>query len=137
MNESKELLVMLGPCRQHGAALCLRPLSDYLNVLMPSFCIAKQLHQGKAFSDYLAAMRASMEEHFQWIRESEDPGWRPDPGNIDYAEAVMELAYFKRNLYNSTASQGELESLMTEDKLLRERGARLLQNSPGDWRCRT
>ena len=52
---------------------------------------------------------------------------------IGHTIAVHTVWYYKRDLHAVVYEQEEQQKLQEEDKLRRQRGAKLLQVCPGDW----
>ena len=137
------VLVFKGWCRQHGTGNCLQPVVKRLGVLNPSFCLARRMRNNKFQERLLKGVRKSVASNPVYIRGSEDPLWRPDEADGKRNAELLELAYYTRDLRNSSAATAAKDESTPEaankrseclEKRRRELGGRLLRYCPGDWR---
>lgn len=129
-------VVFAGLCKQHASGLCMAPVIRHLDIASPTFCVAK-IFRGDGFlvkfrDGLRAAIRASP---IRLIRQQDQPNFQPDPADKQYAESVLELAYYHRDL-RSRKDEDDVQRLMEQDKVRRQRGAELLSACPGNWRER-
>ena len=116
------LLILPGLCKQHGTGLCLAPVTKAMNILSGAFCIVKQLHQGSFYSDVVQAVFDIVERGLEWIREEDDPDFRPDAEVVASNAKLLELTYYARNLAGTTVpDENERAAVEFEDKQLYHR----------------
>ena len=135
-NVSADNVVILpGLCKQHASGLCMAPLVKSLGIASPAFCISKQLRQDKFYTRFLCGVRLAIQVRLHWVRESEDPTWRPRAQDVRYAEQVLELAYYTRDL-RTCKDEADANELRLQDRLRRQRGQVLIERCPGNWRSK-
>ena len=116
------LLILPGMCKQHGTGLCLAPVTKEMNILSGAFCIVKQLHQGSFYSDVVQAVFDIVERDLEWIREEDDPDFRPDAEVVASNAKLLELNYYARNLAGTTVpDENERAAVEFEDTRLYHR----------------
>ena len=99
---------------------------------MCAYCVAKMFRQDKFVVAFKAGLKMAINLNLHWIQSGTPYARNPD--HMVRSRAILELAYFKRDLRNS---RDENEHVRKErETLRRKQGERLLQLCPGDWRRR-
>ena len=70
------------------------------------------------------------------LTPEKDPWYAPCPKDRAYAETVLELTYYQRDLHLSYIDDETRDSLAKDDAARRSKGQRLLQILPGNWRSK-
>lgn len=116
------LLILPGLCKQHGTGLCLAPVIKEMNIISGAFCIVKQLHQGTFYNDVVQAVFDIVERDLEWIREEDDPDFKPDAEVVASNARLLELTYYARNLAGTTvAEEDEHAAAVAEEMQLHHR----------------
>jgi hypothetical protein len=121
-----------GLCKQHATGLCVQPLCVYFDLICPAFCAVKMLHSWTFYNRFEAAVFHVVATQLDW--QPADSAFVPDPADRAYAEALLEQAYYSRNLHECEVELEKQEKLKEEDAKRRQRGERLIRACPGDWR---
>jgi hypothetical protein len=125
--------LLIGPCRQHQAALAIQPMTLYLEVLNPSFCVANVLHHGHK----LIALKHGVRQTLLEKLECRDPFNATDE-ELDYARTLLERCYYTRDMPRSSSGEAhdaqhdpvaEVE-VRYEEQRRRRAGGRLVQLLP-------
>jgi hypothetical protein len=122
-----------GLCKQHAAGLCIARVVQYLQILCPAFCCAKQFRRANFYRAFRDAVSASVEQQLEW---RQDPAFTQNPVDRLHSEAVLELAYYDRDL-RTVSNEAEAETLRQAGQLRRRRGQELLDALPGCWKSAT
>lgn len=130
-------LILKGRCRNHSIGLCLEPMCVFLGVLCPAFCTIQRLHSATFHNRFLKTLCKVIDSRLVMYSAVKDPWYRPSPSDRKYAEMVLELTYYRRDLHRSFADQDEKSKLTEEDRLRRSKGQRLVDMLVGDWRSKT
>jgi hypothetical protein len=124
-------VVILVPCGQHNTCLCLVPMTTFLGIICPVFCLVKLFHFGAFFT--------GVRQHALYLvgcHLKRDTRRKPKEEDREYAEAVLELTYYNINLSVHNAwnmGVDELQELSTER---RKKGNRLTKCFNGPWKSR-
>lgn len=129
-------LIMKGRCRNHSIGLCLEPMCVFLGVLCPAFCTIQRLHSATFHTRFLKMLFSVIDSRLVLFSSVNDIGYKPCGADRKYAEMVLELTYYKRDLHRSFANEEEKSKLMEEDRVRRAKGKRLLDMLVGDWRSK-
>ena len=129
-------LIMKGRCRNHSIGLCLEPMCVFLGVLCPAFCTIQRLHSATFHTRFLKTLFSVIDSRLVVFSSVNDIGYKPCAADRKYAEMVLELTYYKRDLHRSFANDEEKSKLVEEDRARRARGQRLLNMLVGDWRSK-
>ena len=127
----ENVLALAGLCSQHDTGTCLERLVKKLGILTAGFCIAKKSRNHK----FWAGIKKGIKEALVAGRMTLVPhgtAFEVRPDTRKYAEQLLELAYYKRDL-RSASDPDDVGNDSKED-LRRQRGAELLRRCPGDWR---
>jgi hypothetical protein len=135
-SESPNNFVLKGFCRNHGVGLCIEPVSLYLNVLSPAFCLIQRLHHGSFHNRFIRTLFDVIDARLIFCHEVDDPWFKPDPAHRQYAERVLELTFYSRDLHKAFADPEEKADLLAQDQRRRAVGKQLLDLMPGDWRSK-
>ena len=129
-----------GWCKQHGTGNCLQPLVKRLGILSPEFCLVRRLRSSGFQQRFLNGIKACIKKNLKWVKQRERPNWRPDPSDRAYAEKLLELVYYRRDVRTSEGLGGDDAANAKESKQVcaeakrRELGAKLLDRCPCNWR---
>ena len=98
---------------------------QYLQILCPAFCCAKQFRRANFYRAFRDAVSASVEQQLEW---RQDPAFTQNPVDRRHAEAVLELAYYDRDL-RAVSNEAEAETLRQAGQLRRRRPSRPMATS--------
>ena len=84
---------------------------------------------------FVNRVRYPIQKNVEWIQEERRPSWRPDPGDLKYAEEVMELAYYQREMRTERGA-GDVEQMRADRSKRRQQGQSLGMRCPGNWECK-
>ena len=126
-----------GKCRNHSIGLCLEPISVFLGLLCPAFCTIKRLHSATYHTRFLQKLHEVIDAKMAFMTPEEDPWYRPFPDDRQYAAALLEMTYYKRDLHRAYIDDDTKQQLEEEDKVRRAAGQRLMNALVGDWRSKT
>ena len=121
-------------CKQHGVGRIMWPLSLYLDVTCPVFCLVKQLHSGSFDTKFWIAIFEVIYDNMTFIRVEDQPNWVPVQAHREHAECLLETLYYDRNLHEVPEDDADRQRLEEKGKLRRLRGAALLDADVSDWR---
>jgi hypothetical protein len=131
----ENVIILKGLCKQHATGLCLSPLIAHLDLACASYCIAKAFRQDKFYTDFKQGIMLSIRKNLRWVRVTEV--FNADPADTAHAESILEIAYYKRDLRNSTPQDSPGQSLDINrelESLRRKRGKALVVACPGNWK---
>jgi len=128
--------VMKGGCRNHSIALSLEPISKYLQIICPAFCTIKRLHSSSFHTKVIKGLHYIIDRNMVMLTPEKDPWYAPCPKDRAYAETVLELTYYQRDLHLSYIDDETRDSLAKDDAARRAKGQMLLQILPGNWRSK-
>ena len=129
-------LLLKGRCRNHSIGLCLEPMCTFLGILCPAFCTIQRLHSGTFHTRFLKTLFSVIDRRLVLFSSVSAPWYKPSPSDRKYAEMVLELTYYKRDLHRSFADPVEKSKLVEEDQVRRAKGKRLMDMLVGDWRSK-
>ena len=126
------VIILPGWCKQHDTGNCLAPVVSALNLINPSYCLAKRMRACKFNQRFEAGMKLELLDHLVHMKASEHPEWRPRESDSQLARQVLELAYFDRDIRKPGDAEGADDHAAG---LLRRRvGEQLLRECLGNWK---
>ena len=124
------VLSVIMPCLQHQAGLTLEPMSKSLDVVPPSFCLIKQLHQGELLQKLEDAVTEVLDETLVRLENQE-----PNPEHTASNHTFLERCYFEIDVETDDMTDEQRERFKADDKIRREEGAELQASFTADWRA--
>ena len=110
------VLVLPGFCQQHSTANALQPLVKKLKIINPAYCLARRMRAGSFYKRFVEGVKLALDKHLVWIRKTEQPHWVPLDENKRYAQAIMNLAYLKRDLKRDLRRSSDNKSSVNKAK---------------------
>ena len=108
------VLVLPGFCQQHSTANALQPLVKKLKIINPAYCLARRMRAGSFYKRFVEGVKLALDKHLVWIKKTEQPHWVPLEENKRYAQAIMDLAYTKRDLRRSSDNETSVNKAKCE-----------------------
>ncbi len=124
-----KIFVLGGWCHQHKSGNALDPVTRRTAIVRPAFCIARRMRAEKFSKRFREGRKTSLKLSMTHIKGSEFPDWRPVQADLDHAEIVLELFYYRKDVRCSDdPDQAEdAARVMTAETLRRKRGDVLLK----------
>ena len=130
-NLPEDHLLGVSNCKQHATPNVIASPTKILGLTGGAFCTAKTISDASTFSNIKAAIEKRVDQ--MPIREEND--FAPDPEHVEYADALLESSYYRRDLHMQMAvDPARADVLAAEDQKRRALGGELKQFFPGDWR---
>jgi hypothetical protein len=127
---AENVIVLPGFCKQHATANILSPITKKLQILNPTFCLAKRRRNFKFHQRLIAGWREAVQLTLEHIPGSKFPDWRPNPDDQEHARNVLDLCYF--DYRPDVAIDQDASDLAAQRR--RANGEELLKRCCGDWR---
>ena len=97
--------------------------------MRPVFCISRRMRADAFSRRFREGRKMSLKLSMQHIQGSKQPLWRPVQEDLDHANHVLELFFYRKDL--RTSDDPDLPDVRTAETLRRQRGEALRQRCRG------